>query len=190
MQRCDGKVTEKDQLTDTNPSNRSAIGVFAVGDGGILPGPGPLQEIFPTIEETGPVPSRQDRSFSHHVIIDPTGQYVLVPDLGGDRIRVFTYDDETIAPLQEVGALVAEPGSGPRHGFFRTAANGDLFFFFNGELDQTVYSYRVEYQTSGLTFTKVFEIPALNADLPATTAPASEIAMSVSRISNSWIIVG
>lgn len=154
--------------------------MFALGRHGALPGPGPLQQIFPNISETGPVPSRQDRSFLHHVIIDPKNRYIVIPDLGGDRCRVFTYDKHNVAPIVEVGQLTAEPGSGPRHGFFRVMANGDTFFFHNGELSQKVYSYRVKYTRKGLSFTSVFDIPTLDAGLPATTAPASEIAMSVS----------
>ncbi|KAH7353201.1 Lactonase, 7-bladed beta-propeller-domain-containing protein [Plectosphaerella cucumerina] len=158
--------------------NASAVGVFALGENGALPGTGPLQQIFPTLEKTGPVTLRQDRSYLHHVILDPKGQYVLIPDLGGDRIRVYTYSNDGVAPLTEIAGLTAEPGSGPRHAFFRTSANGDLFIFFNGELDQKVYSYRVEYTDSGLSFTKVFSITAVDENLPAEKAPTSEIAMS------------
>jgi 6-phosphogluconolactonase (cycloisomerase 2 family) len=175
-----GKAPEK-SIANTPPSNASAVGVFALGENGALPGTGPLQQIFPTLEKTGPVTLRQDRSYLHHVILDPKGQYVLIPDLGGDRIRVYTYSNDGVAPLTEIAGLTAEPGSGPRHAFFRTSANGDLFIFFNGELDQKVYSYRVEYTASGLSFTKVFSITAVDENLPAEKAPTSEIAMSVSE---------
>ncbi|KAL0931082.1 YkgB [Colletotrichum truncatum] len=158
--------------------NRSAAAVFALGDKGALPGTGPLQEFFPTLEKPGPVTSRQDTSYLHHVINDPTGKYVLLADLGGDRVRVYTYDSNTVAPIKEVDGLITGPGVGPRHGVFRKAANGDTFFYFNGELDQNIYSYKVEYKETGLAFTKVFSIPAVNADLPATKAPTSEIAIT------------
>jgi 6-phosphogluconolactonase (cycloisomerase 2 family) len=77
-----------------------------------------------------------------------------------------------------VGGLKAPAGSGPRHGFFKVTKTGETFFIFNGELDQKVYSYRVKYSRTGLSFTKVFEITSLNADFPPNTAPISEIAMS------------
>ncbi|KPM38646.1 hypothetical protein AK830_g7910 [Neonectria ditissima] len=158
--------------------NRSAAAVYALGDHGALPGTGPLQQIFPTLNQTGPVPSRQDRSYLHDVILDPTNQYLVLMDLGGDLGRVYTYDQDTVAPITEVDGLRTAPGTGPRHGVFRTMDNGDVFFFFNGELDQKVYSYRVTYTKTGLSFEKVFEIPAIDASLPATTAPTSEIALS------------
>ncbi|CVL01362.1 uncharacterized protein FPRN_11637 [Fusarium proliferatum] len=152
--------------------------VYALGDKGAITGTAPLQELTTKISQTGPIADRQEASHLHHVIIDPTGKYVLTPDLGGDVVRVFTYDKNTLAPIAEVGSLSAPRGSGPRHGFFRIMANGETFFFFDGELDQKVYSYSVKYTRTGLSFTKVFEIPSLNASFPPNTAPISEIAMS------------
>ncbi|KAF9774547.1 hypothetical protein IL306_007433 [Fusarium sp. DS 682] len=86
--------------------------------------------------------------------------------------------NNTLVPIAEVGSLKAPRGSGPRHGFFRVMANGEDFFTFNGELDQKVYSYKIKYYRTGLSFTKVFEIPSLDANFPPNTAPISEIAMS------------
>lgn len=167
--------------------NTSAISVFALDDAGIFPNAsGPDQTIFPPAPvPAGPVPGRQDRSYVHHVIIDPTNTYILVPDLGADRIRVFTYDPDTIAPLVEVGALMTEEAAvGPRHGAFRVNDAGETFLVFNGELSQKVYSYKVTYgeDGAGLTFEKVFEAPALGDDsvLAPTTAPTSECLISVS----------
>ncbi|KAM0279933.1 hypothetical protein ACHAO9_011453 [Fusarium lateritium] len=151
---------------------------YALGAKGALPGTEPLQQIFTNITQIGPIPSRQEASHLHHVIIDPTGKYVVTPDLGGDVCRVWSFDKKSIAPIAEAGILKAPAGSGPRHGFFRTMKNGNTFFFFNGELDQKVYSYRVKYERASLSFTKVFEITSLNATFPSNTAPISEIAMS------------
>ncbi|KAJ4026175.1 hypothetical protein NW761_006720 [Fusarium oxysporum] len=152
--------------------------LYGLGDKGTIVGTAPLQELTTKISQTGPIADRQEASHLHHVILDPTGKYVITPDLGGDVCRVFTYDKNTLTPIAEVGSLSAPRGSGPRHGFFRIMANGETFFFFNGELDQKVYSYSVKYTRTGLSFTKVFEIPSLNASFPPNTAPISEIAMS------------
>ncbi|CAN8105328.1 unnamed protein product [Discula destructiva] len=160
--------------------NTSAIGVFLLADDGVLPGNGPIQTILPTLEVTGPVADRQDLSYAHHVIIDPTNTYVLIPDLGGDRIRVFSYVDDDIVPLTELEPLRTAPGVGPRHGFFRINSAGETLLFFNGELSQNVYSYKVTYGAAGLTWESVFEAPALGlgSTLAATTAPTSECAMA------------
>ncbi|KXH50095.1 YkgB [Colletotrichum salicis] len=158
--------------------NKSAVSVIALGEKGALPGTAPLQEFYPTLEKPGPVTARQDLSYLHHVIIDPKNRYVLLADLGGDRVRVYTKDPNSVAPIKEVDGLVTGPGVGPRHGVFKTMANGDVVFFFNGELDQLIYSYKVEYKETGLAFTKISSIPSVNADYPATKAPTSEIAIT------------
>lgn len=165
----------------TTSSNASAVSVFSIADDGVLPGTGPEQTIYPTIEKNGPVAGRQDRSYVHEIIIDPTNKYVLAPDLGGDRIRVYTYDPDTIAPLVEIDSLPTDAGVGPRHGFFRINDAAETFLFFNGEISQNVYSYKVTYGDAGLSWEKVFEAPALglNSTLAAGTAPTSECAMTV-----------
>lgn len=166
----------------TLSSNTSAVGVFLLEGNGNLFGTGPIQTILPTIEVTGPIADRQDRSYSHEIIIDPTNTYVLVPDLGGDRIRVFSYTPDTIVPLTELESLRTSSGVGPRHGFFRINDAGETFFFHDGELSQHVYSYKITYGEAGLTWENVFSAPALglNSTLPANTAPSSECAMTVS----------
>lgn len=157
--------------------NRSAIGVYRLGDKGALTEP--LQTIFPNINSTGPVPSRQDRSYLHHVILYPGNDFILIPDLGGDMIRVFRFKRNDVVPLRELAPLVTPAGCGPRHAvFWQSPETQDLYLFFNGELDQKVYSYRVDYSSKGLSWTPVFSIAAVSDDLPATTAPTSEIAVS------------
>lgn len=182
------------QTTD-KASNKSAIAAFSFpSDGSLEP---PAQVIYPTSNIVGPIQSRQNGSFSHHVILDPTSKFILVPDLGTDLIRVFTYHPDTIAPLTELAPLKTDPGAGPRHGlFWRAPGRGkekEWYLLFNGELSQKVYSYRVTYTASGLVWEKVFEAPALGEvgkTLDPNTAPTSEIAVSVSLLvsclSMSW----
>lgn len=134
----------------------------------------------------GPVPSRQNGSFSHHVILAPGRRFVLVPDLGADLVRVFAYRADGGAPLVERAPLRTDPGAGPRHGvFWRKPGEGEeeWLLLFNGELSQMVYSYRVTYTESGLAWEKVGQVAALGElgeTLHPNTAPTSEIAVSVS----------
>lgn len=162
-------------------STPGAVSVFSLGEDGTIQGTAPAQVLNLTIEATGPVADRQEASHVHEVIIDPTRKYVLTPDLGGDRIRVFTYDPDTIAPLVELDPLRTEAGTGPRHGVFRVNDAGETFLFFNGELSQNVYSYKVTYGDAGLSWEQVFQAPALglNSTLAPTTAPTSECRMTV-----------
>ncbi|KAF2821992.1 putative isomerase YbhE [Ophiobolus disseminans] len=157
--------------------NRSAIGVYRLGENGALTEP--LETIFPNITSTGPVTLRQDRSYLHHVILDPTREFILIPDLGGDMIRVFKYDEKNVAPLKELAPLVTNPGTGPRHAvFWKSPESGVLYLFFNGELDQKIYSYRIEYKNGGLSWSQPSAIASISDDLAPTTAPTSEIAIT------------
>lgn len=165
-------------MTKQRHSNRSAIGVYRLGKDGALTEP--LQTIFPNTTTAGPVTLRQDRSYLHHVILDPSREFLLMPDLGGDRIRVFRYNKQNIAPLQELAPLVTNPGTGPRHAvFWRSPKTGLLYIFFNGELDQRIYSYRVDYTKKGLSWSNPSSIVSVSDSLPAETSPTSEIAITV-----------
>ncbi|KAJ4986292.1 6-phosphogluconolactonase-like protein 2 [Stagonosporopsis vannaccii] len=184
-----GVAAEYFELSDgkrgyvTASYNKSAIGSFSFpSDGALEP---PAEVLFPTNDIVGPIPSRQSGSFSHHVILDPSQKYILIPDLGADLIRVFTYDPNNVAPLIELTPLKTDPGAGPRHGvFWKAPGRGKdkaLYLLFNGELSQKVYSYRITYTSSGLLWQKVFEAVALGElgkTLPPNTAPTSEIAVS------------
>lgn len=159
--------------------NKSAVSVIPIGESGALDEP--LQIINPTLEVTGPVALRQDRSYMHQVLLDPESKYLVMNDLGGDRARVYEWDAENLAPVTELEPLRTDAGSGPRHGvFWKPATSDDLYYFVVGELSQYVYSYKIAYTDAGLTWEKVFEIPALGVEneVPALTSPLSEIALS------------
>ncbi|KAH8632579.1 hypothetical protein IG631_11213 [Alternaria alternata] len=86
---------------------------------------------------------------------------------------------QTIAPLMELAPLVTPLGCGPRKAVFWTAPEtGNLFLFVNGELDQRVYSYQVEYKDDGLEWRLVDDVVSISEYLPVTTAPTSEIAIT------------
>ncbi|KAK4543377.1 hypothetical protein LTR36_005520 [Oleoguttula mirabilis] len=137
------------------------------------------QKLPYTLAEPGPDPSRQDAPHEHEAITDPTGQYILVPDLGADRIRVFSYDDATLK-LKTLSPLVAAPGSGPRHAAFwnpyGVACEGcTTYFYVVHELASTVTGYAVEYlpNSGGLNFTVVYNSTTYDLlNLPEGNAPA------------------
>ena len=88
----------------------------------------------------GPNASRQEKPHAHGAHLSPDGKYVLVPDLGVDRIFVYGLDPVTgaLLPGKSEGG-VAPAGSGPRHGVFHPTK--PLFFCIN-ELDSTITSYQ------------------------------------------------
>jgi 6-phosphogluconolactonase (cycloisomerase 2 family) len=144
------------------------------------------QNIPFTLSQPGPNPSRQDAPHEHEAILDPTGQYVLVPDLGADLVRVFSYDSKTLQ-LKALSPLQAAPGSGPRHAAFWNpqgvkGEGSTTFFYLVAELASTVTGYEVEYLPNGggLQFKKLFNESTYGLlNQPEGNAPA-EVRVSVS----------
>ena len=64
----------------------------------------------------GPNPARQEGPHPHMIVTDPNGAFVLVPDLGLDRIVCYRLERDSghLVEQPEGGARV-EPGAGPRH---------------------------------------------------------------------------
>ncbi|KAK1477180.1 hypothetical protein CCUS01_04998 [Colletotrichum cuscutae] len=126
----------------------------------------------------GPNPSRQDAPHPHEVFLDPKGQFVLVPDLGADLVRVFAVDGAN--NLVAVDSLVAAPGSGPRHVEFLVTPEGKTYLYLISELANTVTAYDVAYrENKTLGFTEVFSGSTYGAGASAPAgASAAEIWIS------------
>jgi 6-phosphogluconolactonase (cycloisomerase 2 family) len=144
----------------------------------------PFPDITFSFGSPGPNPARQDAPHPHQIILDPTGKYVLVPDLGSDAVHVF-YIDPTTFQLCRRDSLSAEGGSGPRHGVF---GKDGSFFYLVSELANTVTVYKVTTLPggAGIEFDFVQKTDSFagafaksGKPVPATAA-VSEIALSVS----------
>lgn len=143
------------------------------------------QDITFTLPAPGPNPVRQDSPHEHEAILDPTGQYILVPDLGADLVRIFSIDPKTnhLTPSTPLKVL---PGSGPRHAVFYNpygvaGGNSTSFLFVVTELGNTVTSYAVKYlEQGGMRFEQVYNSTTFGeVGVPDGNA-AAEIAISVS----------
>ena len=79
---------------------------------------GSLGERTALIQHTGHSvnPLRQTRAFAHSIVVDPSNHFVLVPDLGLDKIFIYRFNPATGALTPSNPAWVqTPPGSGPRH---------------------------------------------------------------------------
>ena len=65
----------------------------------------------------GPHRTEQASSHPHHVIFDPSGRYVVVPDKGLDRVFVFRFETGRLTATAQ-GSEIVRPGYGPRHAAF------------------------------------------------------------------------
>lgn len=130
----------------------------------------------------GPRPEQKDGSHVHHTVIDPTGQYLVFPDLGADVVRVYSIDSKTsLLTAQE--SLKAKSAYGPRHAAFWTPtgkpSTTSTFLFIINELSNRVVSYRVNYlEKGGLAFTEVQDIGLYGDRAVPDGTRAAEITVS------------
>lgn len=128
-------------------------------------------------EPLGPNATRQNAPHPHEAAVDPTGNFVLVPDLGSDLVRILRVDASSLG-LTEISPLVAATGSGPRHlEFLRT--DDKTFMYLLGELDNTITVYQVEYTADSVEFDKVF-VTGTFGERTVPQSTTAEVHLSVS----------
>jgi len=94
---------------------------------------------FVGLEGSGPNASRQGAPHPHSVNRSPDGRFLLVPDLGADRLRVAPFDSSSgkVSPGRPA-AVAFPPGAGPRHAAFSPDGR---FVYVNTELTSTVRTF-------------------------------------------------
>ncbi|MFP6558112.1 lactonase family protein [Paraburkholderia sp. B3] len=130
-----------------------------------------------TVTETGSGPNRRQASaHAHSAVVDPSGRYALVPDLGADRVFVYRFDRATHALSagdgNDPGTFVAPPGSGPRHLLFGSSGE---FVYLLTELSAEVMVLR--WDAGQGTLTLVQSLPVTSPGFDGVKSGA-EIALS------------
>lgn len=139
----------------------------------------PVQNYTFTLDEPGPNPGRQDAPHPHQAVLDPTGSFILVPDLGADLVRIFAVGDDVSVDMLE--PLAVEPGSGPRHVVFVEGNGEGTVMYLVSELSNTISGYEVSYPEGEISLEEVFVIPSHGeAEEVPEGAAAAEILASVS----------
>ena len=69
--------------------------------------------------------SRQDKPHVHAVVLSPDEKFLLVPDLGTDRVNIYRFNPDDTQPLTPASPAYASvnPGGGPRHLTFHPNGN-------------------------------------------------------------------
>ncbi|KAG0153307.1 hypothetical protein PDIDSM_5157 [Penicillium digitatum] len=143
----------------------------------------PLQVFHYKMAHPGIRPE-QEAPHPHQVILDPTGDFILVPDLGADQVRVYGIDHDS-GHLNLCPSLNYTAGSGPRHGLFWKSSPSQsdqvplTMLYTVSELARHFNAFEVSYLSSGcLGFkeTQAF-VPYPGGQLPAKGTPA-EIRMA------------
>ena len=132
----------------------SSIPLLATGEFDTTEEGGGRQTIsFLGTGETGPLAWRQDQDHPHAATVDPTGGFVVVPDLGTDCLKVLRVN--AVGDLVRGTDVALTAGDGPRHVLFSVLASGETVLYVLNELSNSISSFAVAYPPTSLfpTFT-------------------------------------
>ena len=137
---------------------------------------GSLGSDLQTIQHQGNSVGRgQNRPHVHATVLSPDERYLFVPDLGTDKVNIYTVDTGKLDPLSpaDPAFVKVKKGSGPRHFIFHP--NGK-FAYLVQEItgDVTVFDYQNKKLTTKQTITLGSDAYKENGD----TAAAAEIRIS------------
>ncbi|KAK3906885.1 Lactonase, 7-bladed beta-propeller-domain-containing protein [Staphylotrichum tortipilum] len=144
-------------------------------------------EVFPANADARPSPQEQARP--HEAILDPTGDFLVFPDLGSDLLRVLRVDKETLAYTTTPSYEFAR-GTGPRHAaFFKSGTQTYLYVVC--ELSNLLQGFSVAYNSDKtLTFNRLsntttnggtYAVPAGTSAAEITLSPDSKFLTLSSR---------
>jgi 6-phosphogluconolactonase len=140
------------------------IAIFAIKPDGSLGG----RTAF--VQDTGSSvnPRRQTRAYAHSIITDPSNRFVLVADLGVDRVFIYRFnqDDGSLTP-NNPPFIGIQPGSGPRHVKFHP--NGRWVYVIS-EMAGTVTVFN--WNSTNGTLAEFQTASALPADFKGTNTSA------------------
>ena len=155
-----------------------------------IKGDGSLDEASDVVHHTGRGPNadRQQGPHPHMIVTTPTGGFILVPDLGADRVVAYHLDHGTgkLVPEPDAGGRLP-PGAGPRHLAF--GADGQYAYVL-GELDSTMGVFAFDAETGRLSQTQVVRtLPRVtsvqNTTAALVVAPSGRFVYSSNRGHNS-----
>lgn len=175
---------------DGGPPGAAGITAYAAGDNGSLRLVMNLTVQYPG---NGPNEERQNASHIHQVIVDPTGNFIVAPDLGLDCVHVYSTRNSSF-PLTALADVNLEPGSGPRHGVFQTVGD-NTFFHLVSELANNITSFNVSYDGHSMNMTQIGQVSTFGDNPIPSGALAGEIILSPggyitvsNRLDNSFTI--
>lgn len=154
-----------DMLYCANFGGPEAVAVPVTADGGLAP-----ISAVRTTEGTGPH-KRQTKPHPHGVTLDPSGRFLLVPDMGADRIFVYRIEGADLTPAEP--PFVSFPaGCGPRFVLFGADKR---FAYMLGELSAEIFQLGWDAETGRLT-----PLGALSLDPPSADHPPGAAAFGLS----------
>lgn len=139
--------------------------------------------LIKTIESTGQVgpDPTQDQPRPHQAVLDPSGRFFAVNDLGTDEILIIDSEDDA---YEHISTVDVQPGCGPRHGVFHASsadATEATHYYLLCEKSNKVISYALTYEGDDLAFEEVGEASTFVDEMPEGAA-AGEIAIAPDNV--------
>lgn len=122
--------------------SEGTINLFPVSANGEV---GPLSDKV-RHEGASVVPKRQASAHPHSIYTDPSDQFVIVPDLGMDKVMVYRLDREQ-GKFKLHDEVAVAPGAGPRHFAFHP---GHKYAYVINELNSSVTAFTFDQQAGKL----------------------------------------
>jgi 6-phosphogluconolactonase len=161
-----------------DPSGKHVLVVgYGSGTVAVLPldDEGKLQPVSQRLEHRGSSVNkeRQSSPHPHQIVLDRSGRFALVPDLGLDQVVQYRFDQEKgrLTPNQRP-FVATNPGAGPRH--VAIHPDGKRAFAIN-ELDLTVMAYELDGE--GGTLKELSTVSALAEGVSRDGVSGAEIAV-------------
>jgi 6-phosphogluconolactonase len=140
---CHIALDQQEQCLIVSSYHGGMVGVSPLTDEGQV---GPASDIHIHNGGSG-VQSAQTQARAHSAFIDRSNRYVLVQDLGADRIVSYRLD-AAAGKLIEHGSVNVAPGAGPRHFAFHPAQS---FGYVINELNSTITAFSYHDEEGSLT---------------------------------------
>ncbi|KAL2206219.1 putative isomerase YbhE [Sarocladium strictum] len=148
------------------------VDVWDISDGGLS-----LMKTIVSEDDLGPNKERQAAAHPHQSVLDPSGRFFAVNDLGTDHILLIDSADDAFEVVNSVAVTPA--GAGPRHGAFYPAnADKATHYMVLCEIKNIIVVYELSYTDSSIEFNQIQEISSFDPDFtPAEDAAAGELAI-------------
>lgn len=108
---CYLALDEKEEFLVAGNYSGGNFSVYKIQEGNLQP--------VQTIQHEGQSinPDRQEKAHVHSTVFHPEGKYLLVGDLGTDKIHIYKFNPSFAVPFNHSNPAYfeVEPGSGPRH---------------------------------------------------------------------------
>ncbi|KAI1435100.1 putative isomerase YbhE [Xylaria sp. CBS 124048] len=137
-------------------------------------------KLLKQITVNGTLGPNQTGHHPHQALLEPTGRYMIVNDLGGDQLLVLDTQDDRFEITSTVPLFA---GAGPRHGGFLHSADGtQIYYAVACEVSSKVILFALDYSNaSTLQFKHISTQSTYGAAFPpsnTTTAAAGALAVA------------